>query len=717
MLQKTARKAFEVRLKGITHEALADYLATAIEDADNARSATAADVSYWHVLYEQGRTRGQSNQPWQDAADLTSYLATQYVDALRARIVDTIFVEPVYTVEGWGDAAQRAPFVEEFHQWQIEEEGFQAALSKAIHLSLIEPRGVLEVYEDTIRRPIRKTIHARLQLDEMGRAVIGPDLKPVFEQSEDGRFTEATSEDEPQAELEIDSVEVLCRGPRHRAIPYRDFLVLPGHARDKSEIWGYAKRFHRRVDELQERAKAGYYDKEAVNDLGDHDERASETTLAGENVAVAQKRDGREEKELHELLFLKDLDGKGLRWFVTTLSVTNRTLLRLQYDDIGKPRFFGLTPWPRPNSTEGYSLVGHKLITSIEEHTAWRNMDADRESLRLQMPIKRLENALWDPEEEPFGAKAVITVRNMGEVEPMQGPVGDSGALERMIGVERGAEKIVGMTDLATGVSPKEDRTLGETQLVTEQSFIRIKEAIKNIQEDLEGIAQVRHIMWKRALKDMEAEGGLEAPGSVIQALTMRGVQMPGQAPPPMTADPQMAVGTEARGPNVLSTTPNLKFTAAMLEGVFRFKPRGSVETADKNRQRMELSQLLNALAALSKVNPMIGMILSMPQAAKALLEQVIRLYNVQDKQAFIGSDVQMAAVQALQAQQQQAQQQQMGQQQQQQAEEGDMRHRQGMDRAKMEMGQAKMQDEREGRQFDQQMQMQQRQMEMVEPV
>jgi hypothetical protein len=86
-------------------------------------------VAYWWTLYEQGRTRGASNQPWQDAADLTSFLATQYVDTLQARFVDTIFVEPVYTVEGYGEAAKRAPFVEEFHQWQLESEGFQSACS------------------------------------------------------------------------------------------------------------------------------------------------------------------------------------------------------------------------------------------------------------------------------------------------------------------------------------------------------------------------------------------------------------------------------------------------------------------------------------------------------------------------------------------------------------------------------------------------------------
>jgi hypothetical protein len=642
-MPKQTRKAFEVKPKGWTYDDLANELATAIEDAESVRTATTQEVSYWHTLYEQGRTRTGKNAPWQDAADLTSHLGTQYVDAMRARIMDTVFVEPVYTVEGWGEAAKNAPFVEEFHQWQIEEEGFQTALSRAIHLSLIEPCGVLEVYEDTTRRPVRKTIQAKWSLAPDGTALVGADLTPIFEQK-DGKYVEATA-DEPAGELEIDSYEVICRGPRHRVIPYRDFLRLPGHAVDRGEIWGYAKRFKRRVEELTERVQAGQYDKQAVEDLGTDEEVTSETTLADRSIGVAQGRDGREQKELWELLFLKDLDGTGLRWYVTTLSVQKRTLLRLQYDDIGRPRFFSLVPFPRPNSTEGYSLIGHKLITSIEEHTAWRNMDADRGAMQLQMPMKVQQGALWDPDAEPIGAKAVIWVRDMREIEPIQIQDVTGTAEERITRTERSAEKIVGMTDVATGSTPLEKRTATETSIVNEMSNIRVKEVIKNIQEPLEEIAQVRHVMWKRALKDM-GEEGLPAPSSVSARLQMRDPQLLQQA---HGGEPQQELGLEARAPNVASGTTDLRFTLQMMEGAFRFKPHGSVETANLPQQRQDFSQYVQAMAMLSQVNPMIGGLMQTPQAAKALMAQGLRLFHVQDQQAFLGSE-------AMQAVEQQAQ-------------------------------------------------------------
>lgn len=635
--EKAKRSPFEVKLSKDELRDLGIALALNVTEALAARSVTEAEVMYWHTLYEQGRTRTAKNSPWADAADLTSHIGTEKVDALRARIVKTIFVEPVWTVEGWGSSEAKAPFVEEFHQWQQEVEGFQSACARAIHLSLIEPRGVLEVYEDTQRRPVRKTIKAKLQLAPDGSPIVNDKFEPQLEMGPNGQYVEVEDEQTPSAQTEIDSYEVIARGPRHRTIPYRDFLVFPAHATDKADIWGYGKRFFRRVDDLTARVTSGVYDKAAVEALGTDDEHQSETTLAGEQLGVPPAVDGRAEKELWELLILKDC-GDGLRWYVGTLHVRTMTLLRFQYDDIGRPRYFSLVPFPRPNSTEGYSFIGHKLITTIEEHTAWRNLDADRGSMQLQMPMKVLQGALWDPDVEPIGAKAVITVRAMNEVEPLVLPDVTGTAVERIQSAERAAERLAGITDAAAGVRPEQTRTLGETNIITEQSFVRMDEAIKHIQETLEDVAQVRHIMWQRALAEMGDEG-LTAPPSVSQSLQLKGIS-------PTSHSPNTLMGLEGRTPDTLGSA-SLKFTADMLEGTFRFKPRGSVETADKNRMRQDWNQSLQAMGELVKVNPTIAALMQSPGATKALVEQWARLYHVQDKQAFLGKEAEAAMQQA----------------------------------------------------------------------
>lgn len=574
------------------------------------------------------------------------------MDVLRSQIVSTVMTDPVWTVEGYGDAAKNAPFVEEFHQWQQEVEGFQGIFARAVHLALIEPRSCIEVYEDTIRRPVRKTIRAALQIDPAtGAALMGEDLKPKLQMGPDGKFVEVLDETTPSAEMEIDSWETACRGPRMRVIASRDFLTLPAHASDKTEVWGYAKRFWRRVDELEERVEAGQYDEEAVKQMGVDDERSSESTLSGTPLSVAAK-DGTDvvEKELWELLVLRDFDGKGLRWYVITLHQSKQLLLRIQYDDIGRPRFFPLIPFPRPNSVEGYSYIGHKLITVIEEHTAWRNMAADDGSMQLNLPMKRKQGALWDPDDQPIGPKAVIDVRDMGEVQFMERQPNTAVAIERIRDAERAGERLSGINDASAGVTSQDKRTLGEVELITQQSAGRTSEAVKNIQETLEELAQVRHLLWKRALRDLDQ--GLEAPPSVAQNLALRQQQF---APPPPAPPTQTLLGLEQRAPDVSQALTNVRFTAQMLEGTFRFKPRGSVETADKNRQRAEFAQSMQSMAMLSQVNPMIHFILQTPQAAKTLMDQWARLFDVQDKQAFLGSEA-VAAAQQLMQQAQQAQ-------------------------------------------------------------
>ena len=142
-MPRPKRSPWDVKLSEDQRDQLGQWLTRELDTALTVRTASESEVAYWHVLYEQGRTRGAQNAPWPDAADLTSAIGTEKVDAMRARIVKTIFVAPLVTVEGWGDSEAKAPFVEAFHQWQAETTGLQAALAKAVHLSLIEPRGVI----------------------------------------------------------------------------------------------------------------------------------------------------------------------------------------------------------------------------------------------------------------------------------------------------------------------------------------------------------------------------------------------------------------------------------------------------------------------------------------------------------------------------------------------------------------------------------------------
>lgn len=627
-MPKTPRSPFDIKLDDEQKTAVGLWLSTEIENAQSAKASSEADVDYHWQLYEQARTRGKKNLPWPDAADLTSYIPCEKVDAIQARLMRTVWVNPVWTVEGWGKAAERAPFVEEFHQWKAEEERLQSVLDKLSLLALVEPRALLEISESSERRVSRKTVAAKPLQSLEGGFVFGADGQPQLDMGPDGKYVEA-GPNEMAVNTVVDSDELVRTGPQYRIIPYRDSVIMPGHARDDQEIWGYAKRFWKRLSDLKALAKAGVYDEDAVNGLNSTGDRDTpDNALNRSGMSVSPERPETAMKELWEGLVLVDLNTvldsmnqktlpkgtyDGARWFLATVHLKTSKLLRINHDDGESHAYVNFVLFPRADrATEGYSFVGHKLITTTEEHTAYRNMAADATSKSINAPIMKLAGALWDEDEQPLGPKSVITVRSPQEITPLEMPQVPQAVFEQIQYADRTAERLAGVNDIASGQTVgRGDPTLGEVQMATEQSFVRMDLIVRRFQEKLEDVAQVRHAIWKRVLAEQPT--GVDAPESVL-------------------------VGLEGRGVSIDSYLPDGKITAALLDGPFRFKPYGSVETADVNRQRSDFATSLQVLAPLLQAFPMLAMMFQTPQAARAMGRQFLRVFRIPNPQAFLGS-------------------------------------------------------------------------------
>jgi hypothetical protein len=632
-MAKKPRDPFEITLPVEHREKLAIWLSQQLDDALSAKSAQDAEVDYWHMLYEQARTRSARNLPWADAADLTSYLACEKVDALHARMMKTIWVEPVCTVSGYGASAGNAEFVEEFHQYKAEEERLQGVLDRFALISLIEPRGLLEVSEGSEWRTVRKRIQAQVQIDELtGGIVYTEEGEVVPLKKDDGSIVEAQG-DVPQAEILLDSTENQRVGPQYRIVPYRDSVILPGHAREKSEIWAYGKKIKKLYPDLvaQSTGPRAIYDKAAVDRLTWTGDTEPDAALERSNTAVAPQDATTAEKELWEVLILIDLRAffehwslsvpksvrdaePGPRWYVMTVHKDQHLLLRIQHDDLEKGRYVVTILHPRTDrQTEGFSFVGHKLITTVEEHTAYRNMAADRSSMKNAAPIMRQQGALWDPVEQPMGPRQVIDVRDTRELLQMEVADVPASVFTHIQMQERTAERLAGVNDVASGQVSQETRTLGEIQMATEQSFVRMDLIIHRFQEAIEDLYQIRHAIWKRVLA--EKPDGIEAPESLV-------------------------VGMEGRGVPIDSLMPDKRITAALLEGSFRFKPHGSVETADNGKQRQDFVQgfafLPQMLQAEGPLTQRFG-----PQAFRMLMRQFVKLFRIPNPQAFLGSPAQ----------------------------------------------------------------------------
>jgi len=161
--------------------------------------------------------------------------------------------------------------------------------------------------------------------------------------------------------------------------------------------------------------------------------------------------------------------------------------------------------------------------------------------------------------------------------------------------IVQAAERLSGLNDVTLGSTPQESRTLGEVQMVTEQSFVRIEECVRNIQETMEELFKVRHELWRRAA----LEQPLEASDRFVRQLALRQVSL-----------------TEGG------------ITGEVLAGTFHGKPHGSVESADKNRQRSNYNGFMAVMGGFAKMNPQLQQVFASPEVVIPLFEQGVMLYD-----------------------------------------------------------------------------------------
>lgn len=606
---------FDVKMSAAELATLGGDLAQEIEDALTARSAVIddggmIDLADW--FYEQGRSQPQ-DRPFPGAADLTSYFITENVDALKARLMKAIFgVRPFCFVEGWGADATKAPYVEEFHDWQVRKSDLKAELGKTILGALLEDGYILEVSEKIETRKITETINVALELHPTEGGPIfeqGPDNepRPKLQVDGNGEFVQV-KDDQPHAKVERTHTKTKRMGPQYDPISMKDFVFLPGHAKSHKQVYGYAYRFWKRVDELAEAVEDGIYDADAVKAIGEESDRQL-ATVPKPVENVAPQYGAAREKELFQLSLKRDLDGDGrAEWYMATVSLKSRTLLRLKIDTfaqkLGRSRCVPFMLYPRRDSVYGYSYAFDKLMTLAEEHTGSRNMIADRSALATNAPMQQVQGGLWDAEAQPFGVGRVITVRDHNEIKQMQIPDVPASAIQRENMLHVAKERVGGLSDSASGVLSAERRTLGEQKLVAGGSAVRVDEVIGYLHTAIADVMALSHAIWVDTL-DADPKG-LEAPTSVVDSVKARMPDFDG------------------------------KFTAAQLKGDFQFEPFGSDTLADPQRRRQDFDTGFLALANLGKVFPAIGNIMASSEAAQAVVEQWCRAYDVRDRQPFL---------------------------------------------------------------------------------
>lgn len=616
MTPKGRKDPFDVRLDDEQRRSLTTRLVNEIRAVKQARGVVTDDgglIDFAYSLYEQQSQKGISRDTDRyGGADLTSPIATENVDTLSARATRTIFKqEPLWIVEGIGDSSKKEAAVEVFMQYRQEEIRLQKTAKRVVTAAFVEPGSIIEVCEDAERIVRHETVKAQIARHPENNSILldaktgkpTPALDP-----ETGEPVKADEGSEDFVEVQRRWIDYRRRGATVRRRSMKDFAFLPAHAEDEREVWGHAHRFWMTLDDINRRRDEGEFEKDAVDLLGgDTMERmqSPEADRQGVQVTYVPGFDTAE-KELWKIQIWADFDGTGMCFYTAIVSELHAAILTLKYDWLQRFRTVYVNPYPCPYSVYGYSLVLTKLLTTIEEHTAWRNMNADRGTLKSNAPIKRLHGAQWDPTIQPFGAGQVIDVASMNEIQPFEFEDVSNQAMVKEGQCPTDAQRIVGVNDIALAQTNSQSRTLGENQMATQQSFVRTDDPVSNIQEAFEEVGEIMHAIEVQALREMGAQG-MQAPASVTQKL-------------------QYASDTSFDG----------TFTADMIDGQFRFKPRGSTDEADPHARTQRREAGIMRMMNLAKVNPLIAQRMQSQEFADAMMQDIVDEMKPRDKAAFL---------------------------------------------------------------------------------
>jgi hypothetical protein len=607
---------YRVKLSPEDEQTFVQWLINEIQAADNARAKSTQDhgrIDYWHELYEQ--TPQDLSAAWPDAANLSSWLPVEKVDALRARLTQVVFgPSPICTVDGYGESQERCGKLEAFHEWKAKDEKLRTWFSRAIHTSLIEGNGILECSERRLVRKFQAQTRVHAVTDDFGALQLDEHGRPTPKRGDDGQL-EVCDEpgcEKPSLTVHYSDQAAVCDGPQYRVLSMKDFLFLPGHARDTSEVWGFAKRVFLRLPELEQRQRAGFYrNVDQIGTDGDRDQR-EEDTRQGRTIAPQQGPTA--EKELWEVHLFYDIDDDGVEeWLIATVSVRFGVCLRLEHDSLRQVRFISLTPFPRADSVYGYSFVGDKIAGVAEEHAALRNQIADRGALATNAPIKRLKDGYWNPDDQPWGPNAVIEVARMDEIQQQQVADVPQSTVFQKRDCEEAAERISGLNDQSViGAGSPTQITATQVQQEAHASFVRIDEPVHHLQEAMAELYQLRNEIWRRSL--LAQDSGVAPTSSVLRGLQTIGLTMPTEGP--------------------------FKFTHEDLTGHFSFVPKGSVETADKYRMREDFNLFFaQTLPAIAKVFPqLLQQIQTNPKVGEMILQKAFHLYGMSDLQSVFSS-------------------------------------------------------------------------------
>jgi hypothetical protein len=558
----------------------------------------------WMSYYESDLP--EKDFPWEGCSNINIPLIQSHVDTWHASVNDIMLTpRPWMTVNP--PANVNVPNIKDgalavqdaLYQVQDELMGLRAVVDKWNLNSLMQQAGIVKLRWVEEFRTVKR---------------VGPvmDATGVPAADEMGQpITKAQTVQEPK-----------FKGPRPEIVDLHNFVIYPLTADSIEDAQIVGDRFRMSETAIRRKIKDGAWDKQQAEACI---ARMGTESSYNDPAAPSDAQDDREGVErlsdaemlwFWELIAPYDADGDGLKEdCVFTIEADSGIIVRATTYPYwhGRRYYIAQKPFPRPRQR----FFGRSLPQMLEhmqrEINAVHNQRADATTISISPPFLRLRSSDIDADTVQFYPGAEIPVDGMDEIQQLQvSPLIPGIEIEQQ--AKDWSERASPINDLAMGRQTEGNKkTLGEVQIVTQKSGLRVADVVARLQE--EGMTELAQ----------------QTVGLMYQFMTDEELDF-------------------------------YNVTRELLTVPWNLQPHGTIATADKQMKRQEADFMYMLLmgAQGAPPNPLVS---NDPMHLYKLTQDLLQAHERKDVENYIGTEqeLQMQIQQAqMMAQQQVAMQQQM---------------------------------------------------------
>ena len=458
-----------IKFKSGERDKLGNDLLERINNARRGMKDSLSSLETWLKFYESDLDPKDS--PWEDCSNVNIPLIQSHVDTWHASINDIVLTPRPWHLVKTPTALAEVPEIKKAAM------AVEDALYQVLD-TLVNFRGTGDQWN--LNSIVQQAGVIKLRWAEEVREV--KRYQPV-EDMETGAVTmKGQIVKEPK-----------YRGPKPEIVDLTNFVIVPLTASSIDDAQIVGDKYRMTEDAIRRKIKAKAWDKaeaewclERLTSEASHNDEA----LVDDN---ADEREGIEKLSDFDVLWFweviaqYDADGDGLAedcCFVIEAD-SGKIVRATTYPYFHGHRYYiAQRPFPRPRRR----FLGRTLPMILEhlqrEINTYHNQRADQLSLAISPPFKRLKSSDINPDRHRWGPGATIDVDMMDELEQLDiSPFVPGTDIEE--GAKDWAERASPINDNALGRETEgAKKTLGEVQIVSQKSSLRISDVVARIQED-----------------------------------------------------------------------------------------------------------------------------------------------------------------------------------------------------------------------------------------